>query len=311
MLPNSILPIPEQRFITSIFLGTALSISSVKIVAMVVREMNFMRRNLGQIIVASAILEDTIGWILVAIAFGLASSGMLDAWSVTKTVLGVAAFLVASLTIGRRVVFSLIRWTNDNFVSDFPVITTILVIMVAMALTTHMIGVHSVLGAFVAGVLVGESPILTRHIDEQLRGLIVALFMPVFFGLSGLSADLTILKNTDLLLLTCALVVIASIGKFGGAFIGGRLGRLTRPESLAIACGMNARGSTEVIVATVGLSMGVLSQNLFTMIVAMAVITTIAMPPPARRQRNLECRPNGSVRSTTGAKTGQYKARTT
>jgi Kef-type K+ transport system membrane component KefB/nucleotide-binding universal stress UspA family protein len=282
MLPNSILPIPEQRFITSIFLGTALSISSVKIVAMVVREMNFMRRNLGQIIVASAILEDTIGWILVAIAFGLASSGTLDAWSVTKTVLGVAAFLAASLTIGRRVVFSLIRWTNDNFVSDFPVITTILVIMVAMALTTHMIGVHSVLGAFVAGVLVGESPILTRHIDEQLRGLIVALFMPVFFGLSGLSADLTILKNTDLLLLTCALVVIASIGKFGGAFIGGRSGRLSRRESLAIACGMNARGSTEVIVATVGLSMGVLSQSLFTMIVAMAVITTMAMPPMLR-----------------------------
>ena len=178
--------------------------------------------------------------------------------------------------------FSLIRWANDNFVSDFPVITTILVIMVSMALTTHMIGVHSVLGAFVAGVLVGESPILTRHIDEQLRGLIVALFMPVFFGLSGLNTDLTVLKNTDLLLLTGALVVIASVGKFGGAFIGGKLGRLSHRESLALACGMNARGSTEVIVATVGLSMGVLSQNLFTMIVAMAVITTMAMPPMLR-----------------------------
>jgi Kef-type K+ transport system membrane component KefB len=282
MLPDSILPRPDQRFITSIFLGTALSISSVKIVAMVVREMNFMRRNLGQVIVASAILEDTIGWIMVGIAFGLASSGTLDAWSVSKTILGTAAFLAASLTVGRRVVFRLIRWTNDHFVSDFPVITTILAIMVVMALTTHLIGVHSVLGAFVAGVLVGESPILTRHIDEQFRGLIVALFMPVFFGLSGLSADLTILKNADLLLLTGALIVIASVGKFGGAFIGGRLGQLSHRESLSIACGMNARGSTEVIVATVGLSMGVLSQNLFTMIVAMAVITTLAMPSMLR-----------------------------
>jgi len=282
MLPDWILPKPDARFITSIFLGTALSISSVKVVAMVVHEMNFMRRNLGQIIVASAILEDSIGWIIVAIAFGLASSGTLDAWSAAKIVLGTIAFLAASLTIGRRIVFSLIRWANDNFVSDFPVITTILVIMVSMALTTHMIGVHSVLGAFVAGVLVGESPILTRHIDEQLRGLIVALFMPVFFGLSGLSTDLTVLKNTDLLLLTGALVLIASIGKFGGAFIGGKLGRLSHRESLALACGMNARGSTEVIVATVGLSMGVLNQNLFTMIVAMAVITTMAMPPMLR-----------------------------
>ena len=74
-------------------------------------------------------------------------------------------------------------------------ITTILVVMGVMALITHAIGVHTVLGAFVAGILVGESPILTRHIDEQLRGLIVALFMPVFFGLAGLSADLSILKN--------------------------------------------------------------------------------------------------------------------
>jgi nucleotide-binding universal stress UspA family protein len=95
-------------------------------------------------------------------------------------------------------------------------------------------------------------------------------------------ADLTILSNADLLLLTGALVVIASVGKFGGAFIGGKLGHLSRRESLAVACGMNARGSTEVIVATVGLSMGVLNQNLFTMIVAMAVITTMAMPPMLR-----------------------------
>jgi Kef-type K+ transport system membrane component KefB/nucleotide-binding universal stress UspA family protein len=282
VLPDWLLPNPDQRLVTSLFLGTALSISSVKIVALVVREMNFMRRNLGQIIVASAILEDTIGWIIIAIAFGLASTGALDVWSVAKAVFGTAAFLATSLTLGRRMVFTLIRWVNDNFVSEFAVITTILLIMIGMALTTYLIGIQTVLGAFIAGVLVGESPILTRHIDEQLRGLIVSLFMPVFFGLSGLNADLTILKSPDLLLLTGGLVVIASIGKFAGAFVGGTLGRLSQREALALACAMNARGSTEVIVATVGLSMGVLSQNLYTMIVTMAVVTTVAMPPMLR-----------------------------
>jgi len=139
-----------------------------------------------------------------------------------------------------------------------------------------------VLGAFVAGILVGESPILTRHIDEQLRGLIIAFFMPVFFGIAGLSADLTILKDPTVLLLTVGLVVIASLGKFGGAFAGGKLGGLTLRESFALGTGMNARGSTEVIIATIGLSMGALSENLFTMIVAMAIITTMAMPPTLR-----------------------------
>jgi Kef-type K+ transport system membrane component KefB/nucleotide-binding universal stress UspA family protein len=281
-LPDAILPRPDARLVTAIFLGTALSISSVKIVAMVVREMNFMRRDLGQIIIASAILEDTIGWVIIAVAFGIASAGTVDVWSVGRSIIGTALFMVVSLTVGRRVVFSLIRWVNDNFESEFAVITAILVIMMAMALTTQAIGVNTVLGAFVAGILIGESPILTQHIEEQLRGLITALFMPVFFGLSGLSADVTVLQNPNLALLAVGLILIASIGKFSGAFMGGKLSGLSGAESLALGCGMNARGSTEVIVATIGLSMGILNQNLFTLIVIMAVVTTLAMPPMLR-----------------------------
>jgi len=282
MLPDALLPKPEARLVTALFIGIALSISSVKIVAMVVREMNFMRRDVGQIIVASAILEDTIGWVVIAIAFGLASAGTIDIWSLGRALIGTAVFLAASLTFGRQIVFRLIRWANDSFQSEFPVITTILVIMAAMALLTQSIGVNMVLGAFVAGILVGESPIRTRHIDEQLRGLVVALFMPVFFGLSGLSANLTVLKDPHLAMLAAGLIVIASAGKFLGAFVGGKLGGLVRSEALALACAMNARGSTEVIVASLGLSMGILSQNLYTLIVGMAVLTTMAMPPMLR-----------------------------
>ena len=281
-LPEHLLPNPAQRLMVSLLLGTALSISSVKIVAMVVREMNFLRRNIGQIILASAVIDDTIGWIIIAVIFSLASHGALDIGSLAQGIIGTLAFLVVSLSIGRPIVFHLIRWTNDNFVSELPVISLILVIMAAMALVTQAIGVHTVLGAFVAGILVGESPIMTRHIDQQLRGLITALFAPIFFGLAGLTADLTVLQQPDLLLLTVVIVLIATFGKFAGAFVGGTLGGLKRGESLALACGMNARGSTEVIVATIGLSMGLLNQNLFTVIVAMAVITTMAMPPMLR-----------------------------
>jgi Kef-type K+ transport system membrane component KefB len=85
LMPDSFLPHPEQRLLTSLFLGTALSISSIKIVAAIVREMNFARRNLGQVIVASAIMEDTIGWIIIAITFSLAESGATDFTSVAET----------------------------------------------------------------------------------------------------------------------------------------------------------------------------------------------------------------------------------
>jgi Kef-type K+ transport system membrane component KefB/nucleotide-binding universal stress UspA family protein len=282
MLPDAMLPDPSKRLVTSLFLGTALSIASVKIVAMVVREMNFMRRTVGQVILASAIIDDSVGWIIVSIIFSIALHGSVDFTSLAWSVSGTFIFMVVSFTIGRRAVFFAIRWANDNFVSEFAVITVILVIMCIMALITNLIGVHTVLGAFVAGILVGQSPILTKHIDEQLRGIITAFFAPVFFGMAGLTADLTILGQMDIALLTAGLIVIASIGKFGGAFVGAELGGLTRREGFALACGMNARGSTEVIIATVGLSMGALNQNLFTMIVAMAVITTTAMPPTLR-----------------------------
>ena len=281
-LPESILPTQGTRLVAALFLGTALSISSIKIVAMVVREMNFMRRNLGQIIVASAIMEDTTGWVIVSITLGIAGAGGFALGGLAKTVIGTAVFLGLSYTIGRKLVFWLIRWVNDNFVSEYAVVTAILIVMLLMALITQAIGVNTVLGAFVAGVMVGESPILSQQIQDQLRGFITAFMMPIFFGISGLSADLTIMKDPNVALLTVGLVAIASIGKFAGAFTGGMASGLSVAESTALGCGMNARGSTEVIVASIGLTMGALTQNLYTMIVTMAVITTMAMPPMLR-----------------------------
>jgi Kef-type K+ transport system membrane component KefB/nucleotide-binding universal stress UspA family protein len=281
-IPASLLADPHQRLVAALFLGTALSISSIKIVAMIVREMNFMRRNLGQIIVASAIMEDTAGWVIISLTLGLAGVDGFSPATIAKPLIGTAIFLVLSYLFGRRLVYYLIRWVNDNFTSEYAVVTVILILMCLLALITQEIGVNTVLGAFVAGVLVGGSPILSRHIEDQLRGLITAFMMPIFFGLSGLSADLTVLKDPRLAFLTLAIVAIASIGKFGGAFLGGRISGLSDRESLALGCGMNARGSTEVIVASIGLSMGVLTHDLYTMILTMAVITTIAMPPLLR-----------------------------
>ena len=106
--------------------------------------------------------------------------------------------------------------------------------------------------------------------------------MPVFFGMAGLSTDLTILADPGILLLSLGLIAVASLEKFAGAFLGGEIGGLTRREAIAVGCGMNARGSTEIIVATIGLSLGALSETLYTMIVTMAVVTTMAMPPMLR-----------------------------
>ncbi|WP_449412697.1 cation:proton antiporter domain-containing protein [Pandoraea soli] len=282
-LPDNLLPHPEARLVTSLFLGTALSISSVKVVATVIREVDYLRRNIGQIILAAAILDDTTGWIIIAAIAGLGASGSIDLGHLSISLGGTLLFIVLCFTVGKRAVAVAIRWTNDRFTAEMPALSAILVITFVLALATDKLGVHTALGAFMAGVMIGQSPILTEQIEAQLRGLIVALFAPVFFGVAGLSVDLTILLDWRMLGLVAGLILIASVGKFTGGFAGARLGGMSPAEALALATGMNARGSTEIIVASIGLSLGVLSQDLFTMVVVMALITTLIMPPVLRR----------------------------
>jgi Kef-type K+ transport system membrane component KefB/nucleotide-binding universal stress UspA family protein len=279
LLPAGILPDPNRRLFTALFLAVALSISSVKIVATVLREVDFLRRDLGQVILAAAISDDVIGWTLLALIGGLAAHGEIVVGPTLMAIGGTIAFLIACFTVGHRWTARTIRWVNDHFIIEMPVISLILVITLALALLTDAIGVHTVLGAFVAGIMIGESPILTKHIEEQLRGLIVALFMPVFFGVAGLSIDLKVLGDPQTLGIALLFIGIASLGKLGGCYLGAYVARLRHPEALAIGFAMNARGSTEIILATIGLSMGVLNQLLFTIIVVMAVVTTLCMPP--------------------------------
>jgi Kef-type K+ transport system membrane component KefB len=281
-LPGSAIPMHENRLVTALFLGTALSISSVKIVAMVLIDIGAMRRDLGQLILATAILDDTIAWVIIAVIAGIAAHGQVDVATVGMSLAGTALFLAVSLTVGQRLVARIIVWVNDHMTIDVPVITAIIVIMLAMSLVTELIGVHTALGAFIAGILIGRSPILTEQIENQVRGFVFAFFSPVFFAVAGLGMDLRTLYDPTLALFTGAVIVVASVGKFSGALVGGRLGGLTTRESLALATGLNARGSTEVIIASIGLAMGALSNQLYTMIVAMAVVTTMAMPPMLR-----------------------------
>ncbi len=241
-----------------------------------------LRRDIGQLILATAIMDDTLAWIIIAIISGIAAHGAVSPSAVGGSLAGVAAFLIFSLTVGRRLVGKLIVWANDHLTIEVPVITTILVVMFGMALITDVIGVHTALGAFIAGLIIGQSPILTEHIENQLRGFIFAFFSPVFFAVAGLGMDLRTLMDPTLLLFTGAVILVASVGKFSGALLGGRLGGLTTRESLALATGLNARGSTEVIIASIGLAMGALSHELYTMVVAMAVVTTMVMPPTLR-----------------------------
>ena len=251
---------------------------------MVLMEIGAIRRDLGQLILATAILDDTIAWIIIAVIAGIAAHGTVNFEQRRREPRPArrCSSPSASPSAG-ALVARIIVWCNDNMTIEVPVITAILLVMLAMALTTELIGVHTALGAFVAGILIGQSPILTEHIEGELRGFIIAFFSPVFFAVAGLGMDLRTLLDPD------AAAVHRSPSSWSPASASSAArwpaaGWAASPalESLALATGLNARGSTEVIIASIGLAMGALSNQLYTMIVAMAVVTTMAMPPTLR-----------------------------
>ena len=210
----------------------------------------------------------------------MASEGAADIGRLAWVIASVALFLAASLTFGHRFVLIAIRLVHDSFGSEFPVVTLILVIMCGLTLTTEALGVQAVLGAFVAGVLIGESPILTKHISDQLRGMVASFFAPVFFALAGLNSGLTIPR----------------VAAHGAARRGPHSRRQRRQirerphrrrDRAAVESGGAGAGDRNEcqgldraeFVASIGLSIGALSRDLYSMIVAMAVVTTCTMPP--------------------------------
>ncbi len=282
VLPEVMLPDPARRQVTALFLATALAISSIKIVAVVLREVDFLQHRIGQIILTSAIIDDTVGWIIIALVGGLAAHKKYGLTLFSGTAAGTLGFLLLSFTFGPRLVTRGFGWAQQYLHSEMSVVTISLILMCCLALLTEFLGVHFLLGAFVAGMLIGQVPVLKQQLEGHLQGLIVALFAPVFFTVVGLSVDLTIMRSLLMLKLVFILILIASVGKLAGCYLGGKAGGLTGREATALALGMNAHGSTEVIVASIGLSMGVLSQEMFTLLVVMAITTTMMMPPLLR-----------------------------
>lgn len=149
----------------------------------------------------------------------------------------------------------------------------------AVGAVTHAIGVEVVIGAFLAGIAVRRSTLRAHAALGHLEMLTNAVFAPLFFAVAGLRVDLRTLDRGSVVIASLIVVAVATVGKLGGAFVGGRFGGMSGGDSLVVAAALNARGALEVVVATVGLSVGVLNQESYTAIMLMAIVTTAIAGP--------------------------------
>lgn len=284
LLPASLLVEGSDRTVFATFLGIAMCVSAIPVIAKTLMDLGLMHRNVGQLILISGTVDDMLGWLGLSVVTAMATSG-LHAGTMARLaglLLLFVLFLAGAALIGRPLVHRAMRATVR---SAEPGVTLGLAVafLIAFSATTHVLGFEAVLGALVAGVLIrgAGKDVLTRL--APLRTFVVAVLAPVFFATAGLRMDLTALADPAVLVTALVLLLIAIAGKFAGAFIGAWLSGLGRWEAIALGAGMNARGVVEVIVAMVGLRLGVLSTAMYTVIVLIAVVTSLMGPPILRR----------------------------
>ncbi len=279
MLPDRLLMAPDHRLIFALFLATALSISAIPVIARILTDLDLMRRNVGVVILGAGVTDDTTGWLLLSIIAGVATRGELSVTSVALAIASTAAFVAAVYLFGARLVNALLQWIDDRVEVRHAMMTAVMVIALLFGAITESIGIHAVFGAFVAGLVIGRSPRLRKTTLEQIEGPLLAIFAPIFFAYAGLKVDLA---HGFELGTTLAVIAVACAGKLVGAGAGAYWGGLGFWESLAIGSGMNARGAMELVVALIGLSLGILTAPMYAAIVMVAIFTSAIAGPLLR-----------------------------
>ena len=282
LLPASFLVNPSGRLVFSLFIATAMSISAIPVIAKVLMDLKLLRRDIGQVTLAAGMTDDTIGWILLSVVSGLASSGTVNFGTVLTSVGSAVIFLGVAFTVGRSLMARVLRWVDDYIGGATASLSAVLILGLLAAALTDWLGLEAALGAFVIGILAGQSPRFSREAGHTLELVTAGFLAPIFFASAGLKVDLRQLLVPQTLMIGLIVLAVACVGKLVGAYLGSRLGGLTHWEGLAMGSGMNARGAMEIIVATIGLSLGVLNQQMYSIIVMVAIVTSLMAPPLLR-----------------------------
>ena len=274
-LPDRFLAHPDARPIFAAFMATAMAISAMPVIAKILLDLNLIRRNLGVVILSAGVVDDTSGWLVLSIIAGIASAGAFSATRFGMTLAALAAYLIVMRWVMYPLFTRLVRYVNERVALVGADVTLILVCAFLSAAATEAIGVHAVFGAFVFGLLVRQIPRVRPGALHTIETFVLSALSPVFFAFVGLKVDLWALSGWQIPLLV---IGIAVAGKMVGCYIGGRLGRMGHYEALALGFGMNARGAMELVVALIGLSLGLLTAEMYSTIVLVAVVTTFMAP---------------------------------
>ncbi|HSJ82600.1 MAG TPA: cation:proton antiporter [Acidimicrobiia bacterium] len=282
-LPDRLVGNPSQRGVFALFVATALAISAIPVLAKILIDLDLMRREFGQTVLAAGMINDLSGWTLLGVVTALASAEAMSAGIVFQTVATVAVFMLVTMTAGRFVVRRGLDLIQDRFRGRDFLLTLVIVLTFGWGAFSQALHLEPVIGAFAIGILFGGLPRLPTDVVHKLEAMALAVFAPIFFAVAGLKVNLGAIFEPGLLLIALLVIVVATVGKVAGAYAGARwLSGQDHWSALAYGAGLNARGAIEIIIATIGLSLGILTTEMFSIIVLLAVVTSLTAPAALR-----------------------------
>lgn len=261
----------------ALFMGIAMSITAFPVLARIIRERGLTHTRLGAIAIACAAADDVTAWCLLAIVIAVVKAGSV-AGSLYVLLLSVVYVLLMFFVIKpllkkilmRRFTDPVIRYSTPAFV---------FIIMLLSAWCCEVIGIHALFGAFLAGVIMPSQNDLRHRMISRIEDVALVLLLPLFFVFTGLRTQIGLLNDVSLWLVCLVIIAVAIAGKFGGSALAARYTGENLKDSLMIGALMNTRGLVELVVLNIGYDLGILSPQVFTMMVLMALVTTFMTTP--------------------------------
>jgi len=266
------------------FIGTSLAVTAFPVLARILTDWGIARTPLGTTALTAAAAGDVIAWCLLAVVVGMARSDMTAG---LRTLGLTLVFAAVMFRFGGPAVRTWVeRLAGRATVGETAIsradLGTVLIAVLLCAATTEVIGIHGLFGAFVLGTLVPHKSPVAVDLDRRFGDLVAVLFLPAFFAFTGMRTEIGLLEGASDWLICAVIIAVASAGNIGGTIAGARWSGLQWRDSAALGALMNTRGLVELIVLNVGLDLGIISPRLFTMLVIMALTTTLMAAPALR-----------------------------
>ncbi|MEV6321837.1 cation:proton antiporter [Nocardia sp. NPDC051787] len=268
----------------ALFLAAAVAVTAFPILAWIIYDSGLMNTRLGTMSLAVAAVDDACAWVLLAVVVATAKD---SPGGVYLAVGGGLAYLLFMLFVARRWLARLETWTprrgDTERAGGLPVgqLTVVLLVVLLAASVTDFVGIHSVLGAFVAGIVMPRGELLDR-IRDRFEPLVGYLLLPAFFIYTGLNTKLSLIFEPKVLVMTVVVLVVSFAGKFGAVGLVARSQGMGWREAGAMGALSNARGLMELVLLNVGLSAGLITPELYTVLAIMTTVTTFVATPLQR-----------------------------